>query len=93
MEFDTLARVIVEEYDSDARKLAVHSEIDRITLVRVMNDNDITDLEIGLTTLVEKINVLTRQCPAHFCSDENKLQFLRNTVLSEKNGCSPLSIK
>jgi len=84
MDFDTLASVMVEEYDSDARQLAVHSELDRITLARVMSDNDIADLDTGLTTLVEKINVLTPQCPAHFRSDENKLRFLRNAVIRQE---------
>jgi len=84
MDFDTLASVMVEEYDSDARQLAVHSELDRITLARVMSDDDINDLDTGLTTVVEKINVLTPQCPAHFRANENKLRFLRNAVIREE---------
>jgi len=49
-----------------------------------MSDKEITDLDTVLTTLVEKINVFTPQCPAHFRSDEKKLRFLRNAVIREE---------
>lgn len=84
MDFEALAKVMVDEYDSDARQLAVHSELDRLSLDRVMKDQQIVDLDAGLTLLVDRINVLTPQCPPNFRSDGNKVRFLRNSVLRQE---------
>jgi len=81
MDFESLESVMVKEFDSDARQLAVHSELDRITLERVMAEAEITDTDSGLTALVEKINILTPQCPPNFRSEDNKTRFLRNAFL------------
>ena len=72
-----------KEYDSDARRLASHSELNRVTIDKVMEYEEITDLDTGLTKFVDKINSLTPQCPGPFRGDLNKLHFLRNEIFKK----------
>jgi len=71
---------MLKELDSDARQLVIHSEMDRITLERVMAGAEITDTDCGLTALVEKIKILTPNCPQNFRSKHNRTRFLWNEV-------------
>ena len=81
MSFDELAKTMIHEYDSDARRLAVQSELEMMTLSRVMLNHDITDEGDALNKIVYRINILTPQCPPEFRSESNKIRFLRSAVL------------
>ena len=62
MTYDDVATLIVQEYDSDARQLQVHSELDNLRLDVHMAEKGITEHSAGLTSVVHEINALTPQC-------------------------------
>lgn len=63
MPFDQLGKVMVDEYDNDARQLTVQSRLELTTLDKLMTDEDVTDVNIGLEKLVNKIANLVPQNP------------------------------
>lgn len=83
MSFSQLAEVMVREYDSDARRLAIQSELEILTMEKFMRDREITDDATGLAKIVEHINVLTPQGPPNFRSENNKIRYLRHAVLTK----------
>ena len=91
MGYRQLVRVMIDEYDSDARRLAVQSELEMLTLHRLMVEKGISDEGVGLSKLVERINVLTPQCPPNFRSESNKIRYLRSAVLDRDWAQTPVS--
>lgn len=77
MSFTKLTGVMNDEYDTDARQLAVKSELEKRTLQQVMSDDDLTDQATSLTKLMGRINTLTPHCRPNFRSDHNKISFFR----------------
>ena len=43
MSFETLRLIMIKEYDNDPRQLDVKSELENITLEKVMKEDEITD--------------------------------------------------
>lgn len=72
MQYEELVKVILGEYDNDARQLAAQSELERLTFEQAMLEVDSNSLDCGLTFLVDKINVLTPQAPPEFRLDDHK---------------------
>lgn len=66
MRYEEFVKVILDEYDNDARQLAAQSELERLTFDQAMLEVDSKSLDSGLTFLVDKINVLTRQASPEF---------------------------
>lgn len=83
MSFSQLASVMADEYDSDALRLAVQSELEVLTIETFMADRKITDEATGITQPVEHMNILTPQCPPSFRSNSNKIRHLRHEVLAQ----------
>ena len=48
-------------FDSNARQLAIESELENLTLDKVMKDSDIIDANMGLTKIADK--VMNGTCP------------------------------
>ena len=81
MDFEALADMMIEEYDSDARQLAVQSELEKLRIEKYMKEKEITTVSEGLSSLVDRLNALTPQCPKNFRHDSNKIRFLRSAVV------------
>lgn len=81
--FNQLAVVMITEYDSDAQRLAIQSELKILILENFMKNRKIVDDASGLTKIVEHVNVLTPQGPPNFRSENNKIRFLRDAVLTK----------
>lgn len=73
--------LLLRQYDSDARQLSVQSELESTTLEAVMVRENLTDLQRGLSRLIETVEHLTPQCTPAFRSERNKIRFLRSAVL------------
>ena len=94
MSFETLRLIMIKEYDNDPRQLAVQSELENITLEKVMKEDEITDFGRGLKRLVDKINNLNPQCPEEFRTEKHKIIFLRSAVMKQdwaKNAISQIT--
>lgn len=66
MTFSQLASEMANEYDSDGRRLAAHSEHGLITLEKLISDRDISNKTKELINIVNHINILKPQCPLNF---------------------------
>lgn len=84
MSYDELVKVLLDEYDNDARQLAAQSEIERLAFDQSMLEEDSQSLDAGLRYLVDNINVLTPRSSPKFRSDEHKKRFFRKAVLHAK---------
>ena len=62
-----------------------------MTLSRVMQTHEITDKGDSQKKLVNRINILTPQCPPGFRSESNKIRFLRSAVLDRAWDQTPVS--
>ena len=91
MRYEELGKVLLDEYENDARQLAAQSELERLTFDQAMMDGDAKSLDAGLTFLVDKINVLTPQASPEFRSEEHKKRFLRKAVLHAKWASTPIA--
>ena len=81
MTFDEMARMMVKEYNSDARQLQVQGILETLRLDKYMAEQGLTSPSEGLTKLVDLIERLTPQCQPQFRSDANKINYLRKAVL------------
>ena len=68
MTYYQMTTLMIKEYNSDARELSVRSLLGIIQLERTIAENDTTDSSIGLTKVVDIINLLVTQCPQKFRS-------------------------
>lgn len=84
MTYRQLVDVMLTEYDSDARQLEAQAEVESLSLETLMEQEEITNLNIGLDHLITKINTLTPQCPREFRSNKNKVRFLRSAVIKQR---------
>lgn len=82
MTFAQLAQVMISEYNSNARRLGVQSQLETLTNEAYMTENEIADYVVGLAKVVDHISILTPQCPANLRSESNKIRFWRHAVLS-----------
>ena len=83
MTFEQLEKMMVDEFDNNARQLTIYAELESITIEKVMEDANTTDFDAGLTKLVEKINLLFPHCPETFRNESQKRRFLRNAVIRQ----------
>lgn len=74
--FRQLMKVMLDEYDSEARRLYVQSELEMLTLKKIMSDHQLIEEGAGLAKLVDRINILLPQCPTNFRSESNKVRFI-----------------
>ena len=81
MIFDEMARMMIREYNSDARQLQVQGRLDTLRLDKCMAEHQITSHSEGLTKIVDLIERLTPQCQPQFRSGANKISYLRKAVL------------
>ena len=91
MTYEQMRNVMINEYDSDARRLQVQSELENLRLADLMAEKSITDQSAGLTELVDKINSMVPQCPPEFRSEQNKIRFLRGSVLGMPWASNPIA--
>ena len=91
MRYEELVKVVLDEYDNDARQLAAQSELERFTFDQAMEEVDSKSLDAGLSCLVDKINVLTPQASPEFRSEEHKEIFLRKAVLHATWASTPIA--
>lgn len=61
MSFEELSEVMLLEYYSNARRLAIRSDLKILTIQQFMADNTIIDDAAGLTKIVDHINSLVPQ--------------------------------
>ena len=83
MSYEQLVGMMLTEYDNDARQLAAQSELENITLRKVMKEEEITDLGRGLKRLIDRIVKLNPQCPQEFRTEKNRIRYLRSAVMKE----------
>lgn len=81
MPFKEFVLIMIENYDSDTHQLSTQAQLERITIEQVMRYGEITELDKRITTLMDKINVLTPHAPPIFRSDEKNRGFVLNTAL------------
>ena len=74
---------MVTEFDSDPRQLEAQSELEGLTLTKIMGKSGDFNFNISLDQLVKRNNSLTPQCPRQFRSDDNKIRCLRSAVLQQ----------
>lgn len=79
MSFAQLAHVMISEYDSDPRRLGVQSQLENLTIEAYMSGSKIVDEVVGLTRVVDHMNILKPQCPPSFRSESHEM---RHAVLS-----------
>ena len=84
MNYIELVQVMLSEYDSDARQLEAQSELEMLSIEKIMREEDVTSLNVGLDRLVTRVNNLTPQCPEQFRSEKHKVRYLRAAVLKQK---------
>lgn len=83
MNFRGRADKMLIEYDSDATRLGVHLEWVILTIKQFMaNQKNIDDVVI-LTRIVEHVTTPIPQCPPNFCTESNKIRFLRHALLMQ----------
>lgn len=80
LSFEELADVMLYEYHSYARSLAIQFELKILTIKQFMADHEITD-DAGMTKIVEHTDSLTPKFPPNFRTEINKIRFLRHAVL------------
>ena len=80
MTYDEKKKIMLKEYDNDARQVQVKGKLDSIRLKSFMIENEISDQAEGLTNLVEKIEKLSPQTHPDFRTDRHKIDYLRKAV-------------
>ena len=87
MTYDELVKFMRTGFDNNARQLAIESDLETLTLEKIMRDNEIisstiiVDANMGLTKLADKINSLFPQMPNQSQFPTNNVRFLRKAVL------------
>lgn len=80
MPLEELAKIMFEEYDSEASQPSAQYKLERITLSQVMEENNISDKEKGLNQLVDEINITTLEAPPPVRTDEHTRRLCRHAV-------------
>lgn len=83
--------VMLKEYDHDARQLEAQSELECLTLTKIMKETDATNVSVGLDRLVTRINTLTQQCLSLCRSDNHKICTLRSALLQQDRAIPAIS--
>ena len=91
MPFDHIASQMRRHYNSETRKLQNQSEMDSLELTSFMHKHGVTDLNDGLTKIVNHINALAPQLPAGFGDDAHKTRYLRRAVLGHTFAQQPIA--
>ena len=81
MSFDEIARIMIREYNSDARQLSLQGMLETLRLEKYISEHNISNHSVGLTKVFELIDRLMPQCQPQFRSDPNKINYLRNAVI------------
>ncbi len=92
MSFEQFEAIMRGEYDSPARQIQVHSELESFDFRRFMASEDITEESVGLKRLVDYINDLSPQCPKDFRSEPQKVRYLRKAVFALEWARQPLPV-
>lgn len=66
---------MMDEYDSDARKLYLQPQLEILALQSFMANRDILDEASGSTKSVKETSSFTPQFLPEFCSDSEKVRF------------------
>ena len=91
MPFDLIATHMRRHYNSETRKLQNQSEMDSLELTSFMHKHGVTDLNDGLTKIVNHINALAPQLPTGFGDDAHKTRYLRRAVLGHSFAQQPIA--
>ena len=90
MSFEKMAKIMVDEYNSDSRQLQVQGMLETLRSERYMAEKEISSHSDGLTKIISLIERLTPQCQPQFRSDSNKINYLRKAVLGFKWAMTPV---
>lgn len=74
---------MITKQNSDARRLAIQSELEILTMESFMKDRKIANDASRFAKIVEYINVLTLQGPSNVRSENNKVRHLCHAVLAK----------
>ena len=83
MTYDELVKAMRTGFHKHARQLAIESELEKLTLEKIMRDNEIVNTNVGLTKLADKIKSLFPQMPIQSQFPKNKVRFFRKAVLEQ----------
>lgn len=78
--YPTIKQKMLDEYHSDARQLQVEGNLSQLRLRKLMQEESITDVSKGLSTLVVKIEELVPQWHLEFQTDRHKIRYLCDAV-------------
>lgn len=81
MPFESMAKLMMNEYNSDARQQQVKGKLDTLCLHSYMAEHEITSTTEGLSSMANFIEDLLPQCPPYTRSEGNKIEILRKAVL------------
>ena len=88
MDFEEMAKMMVLEYNSDARQLQFQGRLETLRLH--MSEEDVSSPSKGLTQIIDIIERLTPQCQPQFRSDANKITYLRKAVMGFSWAMTPI---
>ena len=90
MDFEEMAKMMVLEYNSEARQLQVQGRLETLRLERHMSEQDVSSPSEGLTQIIDILERLTPQCQPQFLSDANKFINLRKAVMGFSWAMTPI---
>ena len=83
MTYDELVKVMSTIIDNNARQLSIEWELETLKLEKIMRDNEIVGVNVGLTKLADKISSVLPQMPIQSQFPKNRVRFLRKIVLEQ----------
>lgn len=90
MTFDEMAKMVIEEYNSEAKQLQVQSILKNLHFDRCMTETETSNQSEGVLQLVDVIERLMPQCQPQFRSGANNITFLRRAVIAFKWAMTPI---
>lgn len=78
--YKTIKKKMLYEYHSDARQLQFEGNLSQLCLRKLMQQESITNVRKGLSTLVTKIEELVTQFHLEFQTDRHKIRYLCDAV-------------
>lgn len=78
--FHGIKSLLISKYNSNARQLQVKGILDTLRLKTVMAQRELTSATEELSSIDAKMEDLAPQCHPEFCSDQDKIGYLRSAV-------------
>lgn len=79
-----MIQIMSAEYESPPLQTTTQAELESLLNLHFMSENYIFSVTIGLTNLVDHINMLTRKYQPHLQDEQHTMIHLRIPVLSSQ---------